>query len=343
VRFGAVPGLAFDVADPDGALWALVVLLDGSRTFEQLILDLPPAFLVEDVLLALGDLYGTGHLEDAAEPEPAELTEAERERYSRGRELYRWRDREPRTSSWAAQLALKRARVLVVGLGGVGGFVALALALSGVGRLHCLDRDVVSRSDFNRHVLFTEQDLYEPKAHAAVRHLRARNSTVHITGARRDVDGPETLAAIVAGFDVVVLAADSPPEIVSWTNRVCHDAETRWVWCGYDGPLMTVGVYQPRTGPCYDCARTAKEEFLAGEPPRTEWPPAAGIDPPHAASIVTVAMAGSLAADAVIGLLAGVPAVQVNRLHQLNLDRREFTLAGPDTPHPDCPTCGPSS
>ncbi|OON27775.1 hypothetical protein BSA16_30280, partial [Micromonospora sp. Rc5] len=38
-------------------------------------------------------------------------------------------------------MALKRARAVVVGLGGTGGAVALALAASGVGRLHCVDPD----------------------------------------------------------------------------------------------------------------------------------------------------------------------------------------------------------
>jgi molybdopterin-synthase adenylyltransferase len=290
------------------------------------------------VVLAIDDLRRTGHLEDADEPDPVELTEGERARYSRSRQLFQWMDTSPRVSGWAAQVALKRAKVVVLGLGGVGSFVALALTVSGIGHVHCVDRDTVSLSDLNRQILYTQQDLGRPKADAAVRCLRERNSDVRVTGERRDVDGPD---AIPAGFDVVVLAADSPTEIRSWTNRACHESGTPWVWGGYDGPLMTAGVYRPGAGPCYDCAHLAERERKAASPDRTEWLPAAGIVAPHAANITTVGIAGSFVAHAVMSLLTGVPELPANRIYQFNLvNLLECFELGPDTPHPRCPSCG---
>ncbi|MFH8733185.1 hypothetical protein [Streptomyces sp. NPDC017964] len=56
---------------------------------------------------------------------------------SRGVPLLRWMDLGPRTSPWQTQLALRRARVLLVGVGGTGGFAAQGLVASGVGLLHC--------------------------------------------------------------------------------------------------------------------------------------------------------------------------------------------------------------
>lgn len=338
---GVVHKLAFDVADPDGWFWALVKLLDGSRTVDEVAAELRVSFPhrpAEHVALAIDDLFGLGHLEDADEPDPAELTEVERERYSRSRQLFQAMDTSPRASSWAAQSALKRARVVVVGLGGVGSCAALALVVSGVGHVHCVDRGVVSLSDLNRQVLYTQQDLDQPKVDAAVRRLVERNSDVQVTGERQDIDGPD---AIPRGFDVVVLAADSPPEIRSWTNRVCHESRTPWVWGGYDGPLMTAGLYRPGTGPCYDCAHLAEQERKAALPVRTEWPPAEGIVPPHAASVTTVTITGSFVAHATMSLLTGVPELAANRIYQFNLvNLLECFEMGPETAHPRCPTCG---
>jgi bacteriocin biosynthesis cyclodehydratase domain-containing protein len=339
----AVPGLAFDVVDPDGWLWRLCRLLDGTRTVERVVAVMRrryPRRPDDHVRRAVGDLFLAGFLEDAGELEPVELTGAERERYSRSRELFQRMDDVPRTTGWAAQLALKRAKVAVLGLGGVGGFVTLALTVSGVGHVHCVDRDVVSRSDLNRQILYFEQDLDQPKVDVAVRRLRERNSEVLVTGERRDIDGPDAVVPIATDFDVVVLAADSPPEIASWANRACWTAGTPWVLGGYDGALMTAGVYRPGAGPCYDCARTAERERVAGRPPWTEWLPGADGIPPHAANVVTVSLAGSLAANAVLSVITGVPELPVNRLYQLNLSGREFSTIGPNTPHPDCPTCG---
>lgn len=341
---GVVHELAFDVADSDGWLWALVKLLDGTRTVDEVAAELRVSFPGRPagrVLLAIDGLRLTGHLEDADEPEPAELTQAERERYSRSRRLFQWMDTSPRASSWAAQLDLKSARVAVLGLGGVGSVAALALTVSGVGHVHCVDRGAVTLSDLNRQILYTQQDLDVLKVNAAVRRLRERNSDVQVTGERWDIDGPETVTAIAAGFDVVVLAADDPPEIRSWTNQACYQSGKQWVWGGYDGPLMTAGLYRPGTGPCYDCALFAEQERLAALPDRVEWPPAVGIVPPHAANVTTVTITGSFVAHATMSLLTGVPDMRANRIYQFSLvDLLECFEAGPDTAHPRCPTCG---
>lgn len=340
---GVVHRLAFDVADPDGWLWALVNLLDGSRTVAEVATALRAGFPhrpPDDVGKAIEELRLTGHLVDADEPEPHGLTLRERERYSRSRELFQAIDTCWRTSSWAPQLALKGSRAVVIGLGGVGSVVANALTASGVGQVHCVDDDVVALSDLNRTTLYTERDRWRPKVEAAVHRLRERNSDILVTGDRRNVDGPDTITTIVTGFDLVVLTADSPPEIRSWTNRACVGLGIPWVWGGYDGPLMTIGVYQPGVGPCYDCAKAAERERKAGLPVRTEWQPAIGETPPHAANFSTVTITGSFAAAAATSLLTGVPCVPVNRIYQFNLvDQLGRFVIGPETRHPGCPVC----
>ncbi len=97
--------------------------------------------------------------------------------------LMRWMDLRPRTSSWEPQtLLLRRARVLLVGVGGTGGAAARDLVASGVGHLHCVEPDVVELSNLNRQTLFREDDLGRPKLDAALAALRALNTDTTLTG-----------------------------------------------------------------------------------------------------------------------------------------------------------------
>lgn len=340
---GVVPEVADVLIDPDGWVWALLGLLDGSRTVGQIAAELRcrfPRRATDDVALAIDELSLAGHLEDGDEPDPYGLTRAERERYSRSRELFRWISRGPNRTSWDGQLALKQAKVVVVGLGAVGSTAALALTASGVGHVHCVDGGVVTLSNLNRQLLYTEQDLGHPKAVVAPRRLCERNSSIVVTGEQRHIDSPQTMTALATGFDVLVLAADNPGEIRSWTNRACLGTGTPWVLGGYHGPLATVGLYRPGTGPCYDCARTAERERLAGQPPLTPWP-SRGLAPPHAANAISAGITGHLAAHAVLRLLTGVPALSLNRQYVINLvNLWECRAVGPRARHPRCPTCG---
>ncbi|WP_037065816.1 HesA/MoeB/ThiF family protein [Pseudonocardia acaciae] len=341
---GIVPGIAADIRDPDGWVWALLGLLDGSRVVDQVVADLVhrfPTHPADEVREAIVDLDRAGYLEDAAEPAPTGLSAAELLRYERGLGMWRWMDRAAWSSSWKTQLLLRRSRVVVIGIGGVGCTAALDLVASGIGRLHCVEPDVVELSNLNRQILFTEGDLGRPKVQAAVQRLKEYNSDIHITGEQHRVDGPAAIRELAASSDVLLLAADEPQHIRSWANQACWATGTAWVHGGYHGPLVNIGVYRPSVGgPCYDCAYAAEREHIAAQPKRTFW--TADTSPPHAASAVSAGIAGHLAAHAVMSLITGVPALRVNRQFGVSLVTLQDCYAlGPDAPHPGCPTCGP--
>ncbi|MFC4087160.1 HesA/MoeB/ThiF family protein [Amycolatopsis samaneae] len=340
---GMVRGIAADIVDPDGWVWTLLETLDGSRTTDQVVADLVrlhPTRPRVDVLAAIEDLTRAGYLEDACQQAPAELSAVERERYGRSAALFRWMDRSPRRTSWDTQLMLQQARVVVVGIGGVGCTAAQTLVVSGVGHVHCVEPDTVELSNLNRQILFTEHDLGRPKAEVAVDRLREHNSDVHITGEQRAIGGPAALRDLAMGFDVLLLAADRPPEIRSWANQACAVTGTAWVHGGYHGPQVNCGLYLPGAGPCYDCARVAERERRAGLPPRTFSPAAARVARAHAANAVSAGVAGQLAAHAVLCLLTGVPALRINCQFGFNLVTLQDSFAlGPEAPRADCPTC----
>src|SRR5688572_2815908 len=78
------------------------------------------------------------------------------------------------------QAALKRARVLVVGAGGLGAPVLLYLAAAGVGTLGIADDDTVSLSNLQRQVIHATPDIGRPKVDSASDVIRRLNPHVQI-------------------------------------------------------------------------------------------------------------------------------------------------------------------
>ncbi|RZJ94597.1 MAG: molybdopterin biosynthesis protein MoeB, partial [Brevundimonas sp.] len=116
------------------------------------------------------------------------------------------------------QQKLKAARVLIVGLGGVGGPAALSLAAAGVGTLVLVDPDHVGLSNLQRQILFTTDDIDRPKVQAGAARLSALNP--HI---RLEIHAARFTPDLVAGCDVVLDGTDDF-ETRFAVNAACLDA-----------------------------------------------------------------------------------------------------------------------
>ncbi|GAA2996792.1 ThiF family adenylyltransferase [Actinokineospora diospyrosa] len=345
VRYGTdlvhLGGMAA-VADPAGWVWALLELLDGTRTVGEVAAELARQFPdrpASAVRAAISELWARGHLLDADAPAPPELSVGEVERYKAGVSFADWADNRPRASRWATQLLLKQARVAVIGVGGVGSMAAWALAVSGVGHLHCVDHDVVELSNLNRQALYTESDLGRPKVEVIVERLRARNSDIEVSGEFRRVDGPAAVRALAVRSDVLLLAADTPGEIAGWVDRVCAETGTAWVRGGYHGPQLSIGVFRPGAGPCHNCLH-AEQDARQAAAAETPWSPGVGIPAPHSANAISTGITGLMAAEAVQALITGVPAIRTNCHYGHNL-LGGWDVRGLDAPSPHCPNRHP--
>ncbi|MFC6083481.1 HesA/MoeB/ThiF family protein [Sphaerisporangium aureirubrum] len=336
---GAIYGLAAEISDPQGWVWAALTLMDGTLPVPEIVERLErrfPELSARQAESVVVQLIGSGYVEDAAAEPPSELTPRELERYSRNYAYFRRVDLIPRAHGWEAQLALKRARVVVLGLGGTGSHVAWALAAAGVGWLHCVDPDVVELSNLSRQVLYAEADVGMAKVDAALRRLREVNSDVAVSGDRARVASAAELGRLVRGADMLALCADEPGGhgLRVWANRVCAGAGIPWAGGGYSGPLVTVGVYTPG-GPCYECVSAAEQ---------ARHPPGARVDLGGPGVLATSAgLTGHLLAHAVITQLTGVPPLPSGRVFGLNLIAPDQHI---DIRHPrrgDCPVCGPGA
>src|SRR3981189_1871876 len=124
-------------------------------------------------------------------------------------ELERWpRPTVLREVGGPGQAALGRARVLVVGAGGLGAPVLLYLAAAGVGTLGIVDDDTVSLSNLQRQVIHATPDVGAPKVDSAAAAIARLNPHVAVeTHAVRL--GPANALDIIARYDLVADGSDN--------------------------------------------------------------------------------------------------------------------------------------
>ncbi|CAI1540949.1 Molybdopterin-synthase adenylyltransferase [Serratia quinivorans] len=173
-----------------------------------------------------------------------ELTDAEALRYNRQIIL--------RGFDFDGQEKLKAARVLIVGLGGLGCAAAPYLASAGVGHLTLVDFDTVSLSNLQRQILHHDARIGMAKVDSARIELSAINPHIHIDAVDGQLDD-EQMAAQIAANDLVLDCTDNVTTR-DLLNRLCH-AQRKPLVSGaairMEGQL-SVFTYQVDE-PCYRC------------------------------------------------------------------------------------------
>ena len=151
----------------------------------------------------------------------------------------------------AAPVPLSTARVLLVGVGGLGCPAALALATAGVGVLGLADDDVVDLSNLHRQILFREADVGADKLDAAAGALKEVAPGVSLVLHRTRLL-PENALALVCEYDCVAEGSDNfaTKFLVADACKlagvpVVHAAAVRW-----HGTALAVSA---QGAPCYRC------------------------------------------------------------------------------------------
>jgi molybdopterin/thiamine biosynthesis adenylyltransferase len=155
------------------------------------------------------------------------------------------------------QAALKRARVLVVGAGGLGAPALLYLAAAGVGTLGIVDDDVVSLSNLQRQVIHGTPDLGRPKVESAAAVITKLNP--HVT-----VEAHPVRLTVANALDLIArydLVADGSDNFATryLVADACYFAKRPLVTAAvgiFDGTLTTIRAYERTDGrpnPTYRC------------------------------------------------------------------------------------------
>jgi molybdopterin-synthase adenylyltransferase len=238
---------------------ALLDGLDGTRTADDLV-DLDPELTAMEVSETLVQLSELGLIEDAAADDDW-LSPTEQLRYDRQLEYFGELVTGGDTRA-ACQARLRDARVVVIGLGGLGAWVLWALAAAGVGELVGVDGDAVELSNLQRQTLYRERDLGKRKALATARTLADFNSSIRFEAIDRRLEDSDGVAAVVEGADFVVEAADWPPYRLSrWINACCAEACVPHIGAGQFPPLIRVGpTFVPGQRGCLGCLEAEARE-----------------------------------------------------------------------------------
>jgi molybdopterin/thiamine biosynthesis adenylyltransferase/rhodanese-related sulfurtransferase len=224
------------------------------------------------------------------------------------------------------QLKLKRARVLLVGTGGLGAPLGLYLAAAGVGTLGIVDFDKVDFTNLQRQVAFGTSDVGRPKIEAAAERLGNLNPEIQIKSYETQLTSENALE-IFRDYDIIVDGTDNFP-----TRYLVNDACVLLGKPNVYGSIFRfegqASIFGYPDGPCYRC--------LYPEPP----PP--GLVPSCAEGGVLGVLPGiigSIQAMETLKLILKTGEPLVGRLllfDALGMKFRELKLRK----NPDCPVCG---
>ena len=229
------------------------------------------------------------------------------------------------------QERLLRARVLVVGAGGLGSPLLLYLAAAGIGTLGVVDPDVVDLSNLQRQVIHDGASLGRPKVESAAARIRAINPDVRVEAHQTKLTAANALE-LISGYDVV---ADGTDNFTArfLINDACFLARKPLVSAAilrFEGQIST---FKPHAGPAHPCYRC-----LFPEPP----PP--GLVPTCAEGGVFGALAGSVGSLQSVEVLKEVLGIGASLSgHLLLIDCLGATFRKIKVPRdPECRLCGPS-
>jgi molybdopterin/thiamine biosynthesis adenylyltransferase/rhodanese-related sulfurtransferase len=108
------------------------------------------------------------------------------------------------------QHKLKNAKVLVIGAGGLGSPVLLYLTAAGVGTIGIADYDEVDLSNLQRQILFSEDDIGEPKANAALSRLKGLNPHISFNIHQEKITSKNALE-VIKDYDIIADGSDNFP------------------------------------------------------------------------------------------------------------------------------------
>ncbi len=149
------------------------------------------------------------------------------------------------------QEKLKKAKVLVIGAGGLGCPILQYLTAAGVGTIGIIDNDVVDQSNLQRQILYTHDDIGQPKAEVAATKLRRLNPFVHFK-IHIEMLSKSNALTLFKAYDIIIDGSDNFP-----TRYLVNDAAVLTEKPLVFGAIFKfegqVSVFNYNNGPTYRC------------------------------------------------------------------------------------------
>lgn len=138
---------------------------------------------------------------------------------------------------------LKGKKVVVLGCGGLGGYIIEMLARVGIGNLKVVDFDKFDESNLNRQILSSEKNLGFSKVDEAVKRVKIINSDISLEGINLKID-QGNVEVLLSGSDIVVDALDSIP-LKIMVEDSCSRLGIKMVHGAIGGWVAQVAVIRP--------------------------------------------------------------------------------------------------
>jgi len=223
------------------------------------------------------------------------------------------------------QEKLKRSKVVVVGLGGLGTVSALYLALAGVGHLRLIDQDTVELNNLHRQVLYGLNNLRYTKVEAAADRIRQVNPNVKVEPVPENVR-ESNVDDLMSGVDCIVDGLDNMRTRYVLNNTSVQN-KIPYVFGAALGIEGNLSVFSPPETPCLECVLPGLDDSRL---PTCNTRGVLGA---------TTGIIGSLQAMETIKLLAGMGGSLKGKL--MVCDFRDMYFTTIDVfKLPDCPVCG---
>ncbi|MBA6155555.1 molybdopterin-synthase adenylyltransferase MoeB [Tenacibaculum sp. S7007] len=204
------------------------------------------------------------------------------------------------------QLKLKQAKVLVIGAGGLGCPVLQYLTAAGVGTIGLIDDDVVSQSNLQRQILYTQNDIDTPKVLAVSKRLAALNPFIQFNTYHEKLT-KENAIELFSKYDIIVDGSDnfSTRYLVNDTAVLTNKTLVYGAIFKFEGQ---VSVFNYNDGPTYRCLYPTPPK--ANEVPNCSQIGVIGVLP---------GVIGCLQANEVIKIICGLGEVLSGKMLTYNL------------------------
>ena len=128
------------------------------------------------------------------------------------------------------QQSLQKKKIAIIGSGGLGCSLAMALGTSGIGEIHMVDFDTVSDHNIHRQIAFTLEDEGKNKARAVAQLIEKKNPFVKAVAFEMNF---EEFTGMGNGYDLILDATDNLP-VRSEIDKFAKENETPWIYASVE-------------------------------------------------------------------------------------------------------------
>ncbi len=149
------------------------------------------------------------------------------------------------------QQKIKNAKILIVGLGGLGSTVATFLTRIGIGQICVIDDDNVDITNIQRQILYNKRDVGRNKITCGVKKLKKINNVTNIIGIKGMVT-ENNVEQLVKKYDIIVDCTDNFT-VRGILNRVCIKYKKTCIFGSVSNFEGFITVLLKGESPCYEC------------------------------------------------------------------------------------------